>query len=173
MTKEIDYELFEHAGLYDGIEDLARFLTNKIKSHQEKKFRIMYKDTDRELSKFKNVFFKTIVLNCERSNGHDNEASYQINDAIDYIPETDKFLFINIKRSGTICPASFYFHAPDVERTERMQSGDQCGRTFQADPKPGHRRIGDQSDRIHNRSAVFWPLRCVIRNHCSPAVPYE
>lgn len=93
----IDYELFEHAGLYNGIEDLARFLTNKIKSHQEKKFRIMYKDTDRELSKFKNIFFKTIVLNCERSNGYDNEASYQINDAIDYIPETDKFLFINIK----------------------------------------------------------------------------
>ena len=27
----IDYNLFENAGLYDGIEDLAMFLTNKIK----------------------------------------------------------------------------------------------------------------------------------------------
>lgn len=33
----IDYKLYENAGLYDGIEDLSKFLTNKIKSHQEKK----------------------------------------------------------------------------------------------------------------------------------------
>lgn len=92
----IDYEIFEHAGLYDGLEDLARFLTNKIKSHQEKKFRIIYKDTDRELSKFKNIFFKTIVLNCERSNGYDNEAEYQVNDEIDYLKEFDQFLFVSI-----------------------------------------------------------------------------
>lgn len=32
----IDYKLYENAGLYDGIEDLSKFLTNKIKSHQEK-----------------------------------------------------------------------------------------------------------------------------------------
>ena len=57
----IDYELFEHAGLYDGVEDIARFLTNKIKSHQEKEFKIIYKDTDRELSKFKNIFFSSAI----------------------------------------------------------------------------------------------------------------
>lgn len=93
----IDYNMFENAGLYDGVEELAAFLTNKIKSHQEKKFRIIYKDTDRELHNFKNVFFKTIILNCERSNGYDNDALYQINDKIDYIPEADKLLFVNIK----------------------------------------------------------------------------
>lgn len=92
----IDYNLLEHAGLYDGIEDIARFLTNKIKSHQEKEFKIIYKDTDRELSKFKNIFFKSIILNCERSNGYDNEGKYMVNSEVDYNISTDKFNYILI-----------------------------------------------------------------------------
>lgn len=35
----IDYAIFEHAGLYDGIEDLARFLTNKIKNYTVEKIK--------------------------------------------------------------------------------------------------------------------------------------
>ena len=92
----IDYNLFENAGLYDGIEDIALFLTNKIKSHQEKEFKIIYRDTDRELSKFKNIFFKSIILNCERYNGVDNEGEYEINKEIDYDIDVDKFNFITI-----------------------------------------------------------------------------
>lgn len=92
----IDYGVFENAGLYDGIEDLAKFLTNKIKSHQEKEFKLIYKDTDRELSKFKNIFFKSIILNCERSNGCDNEGEYVLNDEVDYDISENKFNFITI-----------------------------------------------------------------------------
>ena len=60
----IDYELYEAAGLYDGIEDLCKFLTNKIKSHQEKEFTITYNSDDRELHNIKNVFFDNITLKC-------------------------------------------------------------------------------------------------------------
>lgn len=93
----IDYNLFENAGLYDGIEELAMFLTNKIRSHQEKEFKLIYKDTDRELSKFKNIFFKSISICCERCNTTDNTGRYEINDVIDYDNKTDKFNYITIK----------------------------------------------------------------------------
>ena len=92
----IDYSLFENAGLYDGIEELALFLTNKIRSHQEKEFKLVYKDTDREISKFKNIFFKSIILNCERYNGVDNEGEYELNKEIDYDEIANKFNFITI-----------------------------------------------------------------------------
>lgn len=94
---KIDYNLFENAGLYDGIEELARFLTNKIRSHQEKDFKLIYKDTDREISKFKNIFFKSITIACERCNTSDNTGRYEINDVIDYDNSVDKFNYITIK----------------------------------------------------------------------------
>ena len=43
----IDYDIVENAGLYDGIESLCIFLCNKIRSHQEKEFKLIYKDSDR------------------------------------------------------------------------------------------------------------------------------
>ena len=93
----IDYNLFENAGLYDGVEELAMFLTNKIRSNQAKSFTITYDDTDRELSKFKNIFFKSIIIDCERCNTRDNVGKYEINDFVDYDVNTEKFNYINIK----------------------------------------------------------------------------
>ena len=87
----IDYAIYETAGLYDGIEDLCKFLTNKIKSHQEKEFRLVYNHTDRELSKIKNVFFDSITLDCERSNKYNNEAECDINRVIDMDKNTGRF----------------------------------------------------------------------------------
>lgn len=92
----IDYNILENAGLYDGIEELARFLTNKIKTHQEREFKIVYNNTDIELSKFKNIFFKSIILNCERSNNYDNEAEYVLNEKIDFDKSLGIFNFVVI-----------------------------------------------------------------------------
>ena len=92
----IDYNVLENAGLYDGIEDLCKFLTNKIKSHQEKEFTISYKDSDRELSNMNNIFFKNIILKCERSNKNNNDAEYYNNDIIDFDKESDKFNYIKL-----------------------------------------------------------------------------
>ena len=93
----IDYKLFENAGLYDGLDDFALFLTNKIKSNQAKAFKLSYNDTDRELLKFKNIFFKSITIDCERCNTTDNTGRYEINDVIDYDVNTEKFNYVNIK----------------------------------------------------------------------------
>lgn len=93
----IDYKLFENAGLYDGLDDFALFLTNKIKSNQDKSFKLSYNDTDRELLKFKNIFFKSITIDCERCNTTDNTGRYEINDVIDYDVNTEKFNYVNIK----------------------------------------------------------------------------
>ena len=87
----IDYELYEAAGLYDGIEDLCKFLTNKIKSHQEKEFSITYNSDDRELHNIKNVFFDNITLKCERSNRYRNDAECSINKASDININTTRF----------------------------------------------------------------------------------
>ena len=84
----IDYNLKEFAGLYDGIEDLCNFLSNKIRSHQEKEFKIIYRDE--ELSRLHNIFFKYIVLKCERSNKYDNDGEYELNSYIDYDRNEDK-----------------------------------------------------------------------------------
>lgn len=107
----IEYKLFENAGLYDGIEDLARFLTNKIKSHQEKEFKLIYKDNNIGISKFKNIFFKSIILNCERSNGYDNEGRYVINGEIDYDANTNKlnYVLISLELSIKHEPEDVYF----------------------------------------------------------------
>ena len=93
----IDYELYENAGLYNGIEDLCRFLTNKIRTHQEKEFTISYKSTDRELSKFDNIFFKSIILKCERSNKNRDDGEYLNNSEFDYDSNESKLRFVNIK----------------------------------------------------------------------------
>lgn len=93
----IDYGIYENAGLYNGVEELSRFLTNKIRSHQERKFVIEYNDTDIELSKFNNIFFDKIILSCERSQNFTNEGEYIINDIVDYNNKTKKFNFIKIK----------------------------------------------------------------------------
>ena len=92
----IDYNIYENAGLYDGIEDLCRFLTNKIKSHQEKEFIINYNDDNIELSKMHNIFFKKIILKCERSNKNRNEGEYELNDSIDYDSDSQQFNYIKI-----------------------------------------------------------------------------
>ena len=73
----IDYNIIENAGLYDGIEDLCKFLTNKIRSHQEKEFVISYNDSDIELKSMRNIFFKNIILKCERSNKNNNDGNQQ------------------------------------------------------------------------------------------------
>ena len=93
----IDYAIYENAGLYDGIEDLCRFLTNKIKSHQEKEFKLEYRNTDRELSKFRNVFFDSIILDCERSNKYNNDAECSINKIIDLDKNTNRLKNVVIK----------------------------------------------------------------------------
>lgn len=92
----IDYNIYENAGLYDGIEDLCNFLTNKIRSHQEKLFKISYTEDDRELSKFKNIFFKKIILTCERSNKYNNDAEYTINSISGYDSISKKFNIVRI-----------------------------------------------------------------------------
>ena len=79
----IDYNLTESAGLYDGIEDLCKFLSNKIKAHQEREFDITYSNT--ELSDKSNIFFKNIILRCERSNKYDNDGEYVLNKDISQI----------------------------------------------------------------------------------------
>lgn len=93
----IDYAIYETAGLYDGIEDLCRFLTNKIKSHQEKEFKLEYNSTDRELSKFRNVFFDSIILDCERSNKYNNDAECSINKIIDLDKNTNRLKTVVIR----------------------------------------------------------------------------
>jgi len=103
----IDYGIYENAGLYNGIEELSHFLTNKIRSHQERKFVIEYNDNDIEISKFNNIFFNKIILSCKRSQTYKNEGDYVINDIIDYNNETNKLNFIKInltlslKHNGT------------------------------------------------------------------------
>lgn len=94
----IEYGVFENAGLYDGIEDLCKFLTNKIKSRQDKEFVLTYNIDDRELSKLKNVFFDNIVLDCERSNKYTNEAEYVTNKMVDFDKNTNrlKSIYINV-----------------------------------------------------------------------------
>ena len=93
----IDYAIYETAGLYDGIEDLCRFLTNKIKSHQEKEFKIEYNSTDRELTKFRNVFFDSITLDCERSNKYNNDAECDTNKVNDLNQNTNRLKNVVIK----------------------------------------------------------------------------
>ena len=93
----IDYNIIENAGLYDGIEDLCKFLTNKIRSHQEKEFKLIYKDSDRELSKMKNVFFKSIILDCERSNKYRNDAECVTTEAYDFDKDANKVNYIELK----------------------------------------------------------------------------
>lgn len=93
----IDYGIYENAGLYNGIEELSHFLTNKIRSHQEKNFDIEYNNSDIELSKFNNIFFNKIILSCERSQKFKNEGEYIINDIVDYNNETKTFNFVKIK----------------------------------------------------------------------------
>ena len=95
----IDYKLFENAGLYDGIEDLCMFLTNKIKSHQEKNFTMSYKNDDKQLSKFKNIFFKEIIIECERENKNKNDGEYHINKSEDYDSNTSLFNFVKLSLS--------------------------------------------------------------------------
>lgn len=86
----IDYAIYETAGLYDGIEDLCRFLTNKIKSHQEKEFELSYSADDRELKNMNNIFFDSITLKCERSNKYRNDAEYSINKETDINKNTNR-----------------------------------------------------------------------------------
>ena len=90
----IDYNLTESAGLYDGIEDLCKFLSNKIKAHQEREFDITYSNT--ELSDKSNIFFKKIILRCERSNKYDNDGEYVLNRDIDYDDSTKLFNYVVI-----------------------------------------------------------------------------
>ena len=107
----IDYSVLENAGLYDGIESLCLFLTNKIKSYQDKRFIISYKDTDVELSKMNNVFFKNIILDCERSNKNRNEGEYCSCEEIDFDKNCEKFNYvkINMKLSQTHNHKEVYF----------------------------------------------------------------
>ena len=101
----IDYNLTESAGLYDGIEDLCKFLSNKIKAHQEREFDITYSNT--ELSDKSNIFFKNIILRCERSNKYDNDGEYVLNRDIDYDDSTKLFncvvinLYLTLKHNQT------------------------------------------------------------------------
>ena len=86
----IDYAIYEAAGLYNGIEDLCRFLTNKIKSHQEKEFELTYSADDRELKNMNNIFFDSITLKCERSNKYRNDAECSINKETDINKNTNR-----------------------------------------------------------------------------------
>lgn len=101
----IDYNLTESAGLYDGIEDLCKFLSNKIKAHQEREFDITY--SNNELSDKSNIFFKNIILRCERSNKYDNDGEYVLNRDIDYDDSTKLFnhvvinLYLTLKHNQT------------------------------------------------------------------------
>ena len=98
----IDYKLYENAGLYDGIEDLARFLLNKIKSHQEVEFDLEYNCDDIQLKRINNIFFSKIILHCVRNKNYNNVGEYISNDVIDYNKSTDKFNFVKIKLELTI-----------------------------------------------------------------------
>lgn len=98
----IDYKLYENAGLYDGIEELSKFLTNKIKSHQEKKFIIKYNYDDIQLRKFHNIFFNQIIISCVRDKNHTNIGEYISNDAVDFNISTNRFNFVRINLELTI-----------------------------------------------------------------------
>ena len=98
----IDYKLYENAGLYDGIEDLSKFLTNKIKSHQEKKFVIKYNYDDIQLRKFHNIFFNQIIISCVRDKKHSNIGEYISNDVVDFNISTNRFNFVRINLELTI-----------------------------------------------------------------------
>lgn len=98
----IDYKLYENAGLYDGIEDLSKFLTNKIKSHQEKKFVIKYNYDDIQLRKFHNIFFNQIIISCVRDKNHSNIGEYISNDVVDFNISTNRFNFVRINLELTI-----------------------------------------------------------------------
>lgn len=98
----IDYKLYENAGLYDGIEELSKFLTNKIKSHQEKKFIIKYNYDDIQLRKFHNIFFNQIIISCVRDKNHSNIGEYISNDVVDFNISTNRFNFVRINLELTI-----------------------------------------------------------------------
>lgn len=98
----IDYKLYENAGLYDGIEYLSKFLTNKIKSHQEKKFVIKYNYDDIQLRKFHNIFFNQIIISCVRDKKHSNIGEYISNDVVDFNISTNRFNFVRINLELTI-----------------------------------------------------------------------
>ena len=98
----IDYKLYENAGLYDGIEELSKFLTNKIKSHQEKKFVIKYNYDDIQLRNFHNIFFNQIIISCVRDKNHSNIGEYISNDAVDFNSSTNRFNFVRINLELTI-----------------------------------------------------------------------
>lgn len=98
----IDYKLYENAGLYDGIEDLSRFLTNKIKSHQEYNFTLEYNYNDIQLRKFNNIFFSKIIIKCERNKHNNNYGEYIPNEEIDFNQTINKFNYIRINLSLSI-----------------------------------------------------------------------
>ena len=95
----IDYAIYENAGLYNGVEELSHFLTNKIRSHQDKEFVIEYNSDDKQLSKMHNIFFNKIILDCVRDKNNRNEGEYIINNKVDYNVNTKQFNFIVIKLS--------------------------------------------------------------------------
>ena len=109
----IEYGIFENAGLYDGIEELCSFLVNKIKAKQkDKKFIISFNSDDAQLSKMKNIFFKTIVLKCTRtaalSLSGETSGECVINDESDYDPIENKFNCIEIRLTLPIKTSNAY-----------------------------------------------------------------
>lgn len=98
----IDYRIYENAGLYDGIEDLSRFLTNKIKSHQEYNFILEYNYDDIQLRNFNNIFFSKIIIKCERNKYNNNYGEYIPNEEIDFNKTINKFNYIRINLSLSI-----------------------------------------------------------------------